>query len=305
MTTRIVAVGLWLISVVLTGGAAQARERPAAFPKVPLVSGSIPYYAPVMVDVETNQIGYVLFDGNVSNGYDRLYFWIPDDSTYRTPKAFRMNSESKRFGPIDFKPRHDKDEIRIGWSFSWARHGGAYQHFDYLTGQTRKGTSAIYPVFYFHCDYQRQPRGGARPSPSLVDITIPGYMGASVWTNMPRALEPWHTLNYYMTTRLVREKDHTLVRFMGVLNYAHNHAVTVRALPRETVCTLVVSPYLERPVYSNDLTWAEAIGTGVDVKLEYRWYDLDWNISCPGLRAYPRRDIAVRASPFPITRFDD
>jgi len=302
MTKRMMALGASLMSAVLVWG---APERPAAFPKVPLLPGSIPYYASVMVDVETNQIGYVMFDGNVSNGYERLYFWVPDAAAFRTPKVFRLNAETRRFGPVEFKSRHDRDEIRIGWSFSAGRGGGAYSHFDYLTGTTRKGTSVINPVFNFQCDYQRQPRSGARPSPSLVDITIPGNLGATAWTNMLKALEPWHTLNYYMTTRLVRDKNHALVRFSGVLNYAHNQAVTVRALPRETVCTLVVAPYQERPVYSNDMAWAEAIGAGVEVKLDYGWYDLEWNMTSPGLRVYPRRDVAVRVSPFPITRFNE
>ncbi len=304
MRKRAMTVGVWLLTAALGWGAANALQRPAAFPRVALSPGSLPYFASVMVDVDTNQIAYLCFDGNVSNGYERLYFWIPDDSTYRTPKPFRLNSETKRFGPVTFKPKHDKDELKIDWSFSWAPSGGSYQQFDYLTGKTRKIARGIYPRFFFRVDYLRQPRGGPRPSPTLVDITIPGEISVSGWTNMAAALQPWHTLNYYMTTKLVRDKDHTLVHFAGILNYANN-PITVRAMPRETVCTLVVSPYLEQPIYSNDMTWAEAIGTGVDVKLEYRWYDLDWNITSPGLRIYPNRGVAVRSSPFPITRFDD
>jgi hypothetical protein len=59
------------------------------------------------------------------------------------------------------------------------------------------------------------------------------------------------------------------------------------------------------PIYSNDVTWSEAIVKGIDVKLEYGWYDLSWNMDCPGLLVRPRLDQAVRATPYPITRFDD
>jgi len=297
--------GAVLAAAIAAWNGMAAPEVPAAFPKVTLAKGSIPYYASLMVDVATNQIAYVCFDGDVSNGYERLHFWIPNDAEYRTPKLFRYNSEAKRFGPISFRPKHDKDDIRIDWSFRWAPHGGNYTHFDYLTGQTRQVARGIYPRFFFDCSYQRRPRTAVRPADSLVDITIPGEIYASVWTNMPKALEPWHTLNYYMTTKQVRDKSHSLVRFTGFLRYGHHHPVEVRSLPREAACTLIVSPYLKAPVYSNDLNWAEAIGTGADVKLEYGWYDLDWNMVCPGLNVVARRDVWVRPSPFAITQFDD
>ena len=284
--------------------AAQGAERPKAFPKVDLLPGSIPYYAPVLLDTETNAVGYVLFDGNVSNGYERIYFWSPDDPSFRTPKMFRWNPEARRFGPAKFTPRHGKDDIKLDWWFGWGRRGGAYEHFDYITGTTRKGVGAVFPVFVFYCDYARQPRSGARGE-SLVDITISGELNASVWTNMPVAIQPWHTLNYYMGVKLVREKEAApLAHFDGRLNYGHSR-IEVRSLPRETVCSLVVAPYMGVPIYSNDVTWSEAIVKGIDVKLEYGWYDLSWNMDCPGLLVRPRLDQSVRATPYPITRFDD
>jgi hypothetical protein len=222
---------------------------------------------------------------------------------YRTPKMFRYNAESKRFGPIKFSPRHDKDEIKLDWSFSWVRQD-PHTYFDYVSGQTRKSGTAAYPRFYFRCDYARQPRSGSRGD-SLVDITIPGEFSPSVWTNLPAPLQPWNTLNYYMGVKLLREKDATQARFEGVLSYAHHHRCEVRAMPRDAICTLVVAPYMGKPVYSNDLAWADAMVKGVVVKLDYGWYDLNWNLQCPGLKVAPRLDVYVRASPYPITRFDD
>ena len=304
MMKRIFVAGLALLALGVAGRAAdKAPERPANFPRVELAPGSRPYYASVMLDMETNTIGYVCFDGNVSNGFERLYFWSPDDPAYRTPKAFRYNAETRRFGPVKFSPRHSKDDIKLDWWFSWRRSGGSYEHFDYITGQTRKGTSAIIPYFVFYCDYARQPRSGARAD-SLVDITMMGDISASVWTNMPAPLQPWQTLNYYMGVKLVRAKDSTVAHFTGLLSYGHSRC-EVRALPRDTVCTLVVSPYLGEPVYSNEVTWSEAIVKGVDVKLDYGWYDLSWDMACPGLRVRARLDAQVRPTPFPVTRFDD
>jgi hypothetical protein len=302
MLKRMIA-GVGLVLALVLAGGAQGQERPKSFPKVDLLPGSMPYYAPVMLDTETNTTGYVLFDGNVSNGYERVYFWSPDDPAYRTPKMFRFNAETRRFGPVRFTPKHGKDDIKLDWWFSWGRHGGAYEHFDYLTGQTRKGVSAVYPRFTFFCDYARQPRSGARGE-SLVDITMSGEINASVWTNMPAALQPWHTLNFYMGVKLLREKDGTQAHFDGRLNYG-NSRCEVRSLPRDTVCTLVVAPYMGQPVLSNDLTWSEALVKGVNTKLDYGWYDLSWNMTCPGLRVRPRLDPAVRASPYPISRYED
>lgn len=296
----------WL-AILALGGAAraadQAPERPAGFPRVELAPGSRPYYASVMLDMETNTIGYVCFDGNVSNGYERLYFWAPEDSVYRTPKAFRWNAETHRFGPVKFSPRHSKDDIKLDWSFGWSRAGGSFEHFDYVTGQTRKGGSAIFPRFHFYCDFARQPRSGSR-NESLVDITMVGEIGASVWTNMPTPIQPWRLLNYYMGVKLVRTKEATVAHFDGRLNYGTGRC-EVRALPRDTVCTLIVAPYLGQPVYSNDMSWSEAVIKGVDVKLDYGWYDLSWNMTCPGLRVTSRLDAQVRPTPFPVTRFDD
>jgi hypothetical protein len=304
MTKRLLIACAWILPAILAFSAGPAvPERPKSFPKVDLASGSIPYYCPIMLDVETNQIGYVMFDGNVSNGYDRLYFWVPDDMNYRTPKVYKLNPETKRFGPIKFRPKHDKDDIDIEWSFTWNRQG-AYETMDYITGQMRKHGAATYPRFWFSCDYANKPRTAGSRTDARVDITIPGEVYASVWTNMPVALQPWHTLNYYMTVKLLREKDGTLGHFEGRLNYG-DHRCVVRTMPRETVCTLVVAPYMGKPVYSNDLTWAEALTTGVNLKLDYGWYDMNWNIVCHGLRVYPRLDPYVRANPFPISRFED
>ncbi len=301
------AVFAWVFPVMLTmaAGLDGAPVRPQSFPKVALLPGSIPYYASVMLDVQTNQIGYILFDGNVANGYERLYFWVPDDMNFRTPKIYKLNEETKRFGPIKFRPRHDQDDIDIVWSFGWSRAGGAYEHFDYQTGQTRKGTTTVYPQFWFYCDYACKPRSAGARNDAQVDLTIPGPIGAHVWTNMPAALQPWHTLNYYMTVKLVREKDATQARFAGQLYYGSGHRCVVRTMPRETVCTLTVAPYLGQMSYSNDLTWTQALIEGVNLKLDYGWYDMNWNIVCHGLRVYPRLDAAVRANPFPVSRFDD
>ncbi len=282
----------------------EAPVRPDAFPRVELSPGSIPYYAPVYVDVDSNEVAYVLFDGNVSNGYNRLYFWIPNNPEYRTPRTLRWNDEAKRFGPVVFQPRHPQDEIRIGWSFGWGRTGGAFEHYDYLTGQVRKGTRPIHPVFRFQCDYYRRPRSGTRPADSLVDITMRGQLYASLWTNMPAPLQPWNSLNYYKTMRIVREKGEVSVLFQGRLNYGDSPC-EVRALPRETVCTLVVSPYMRPPIYSNDVSWAEAFQPGIRVPLDFGWYDLYWNIASPGLNVRPRLDVAVRRSPFPVPKVDE
>jgi hypothetical protein len=303
MTKRWILICAFILPAVWVMGAGKTvPERPKSFPKVDMASGSVPFFAAIMLDVQTNQIGYIMFDGNMTDGYDRLFFWVPDDMNYRTPKSYKLNAETKRFGPIKFRPKHDQDDIDIEWSFTWAKQG-PYDHFDYASGKTIK-QGATYPRFWFSCDYANKPRSAGARTDARVDITIPGEISASVWTNMPAALQPWHTLNYYMSVKLLREKDNTLGHFEGLLNYG-DHRVVVRTMPKETICTLVVAPYMGKPVYSNDLSWSEALVTGVNLKLDYGWYDMNWNIVCHGLNVYPRLDHHVRANPFPIARFED
>lgn len=305
MTTRMILVFFffYMTATMSYGQAKKTGERPKAFPKVDQLAGSVPYYTSVRLDVDTNDVGYVMFDGNVSNGYERIYFWSPDDPDYRTPKMFRYNAETKRFGPIKFTPKNETDEVKLDWSFGWGRGGGAYEHHDYLTGQTVKGNNPIYPWFSFYCDYARQPRGGARGE-SLVDITMSGGLNATLWTNMPAPLQPWHTLNFFMGVKLVREKDASLARFDGRLNYGDSPCV-VRSLPKESTCTLTISPYMGTPVYSNDVPWSDALLKGVIVKLDYGWYDMSWGMYCPGLNVVTRLDSGVRVNPFSISRFED
>lgn len=292
-----------LLGAGLAAAALQAApERPKAFPKVPLLPDSAPRLSAVMVDVQTNQIAYVMFDGNVKTGYERLYFWIPGESKYDPPASYRVQEQNK-FQPIKFSERTRDGEVSIAWTFGWGRRGGKYTHFNYLTGQTVTGESEVYPVFTFLCDYVSEPRSGStKPSESKVDLGIYGEMNAAAWTNLPAPYQPWNQLNYYMAMKPFPEKEQGRVHFIGRLNYG-NWQTQVRAVPSGTRIGLVVSEYMGKPVYSNSLTSAEAFTTGIEAILPYGWYDLAWDMDVPGLKIRPRLDVHVRLNPYPVTPY--
>ena len=76
------ALGVALASLAAPPRAAAAPPPREKFPSVTLSSFSDPRYGVIQMDPFTNHLGYVLFDGNVKEGYDKMFLWVPGDAKY-------------------------------------------------------------------------------------------------------------------------------------------------------------------------------------------------------------------------------
>jgi len=285
-----------------------APKRPDKYPEVILDAKSEARYTAVALDTTGSQAAYLLFDGNVNKGYDRVYVWIPGDPKYDKPLS-KKSGEQKQFSPFGINTKSDKtkEDVTINWQMAWYIHGGRHDYWDYKVGKMVKRDVGKYPRFPFNVHVLRKPsRAMAKPGTESVDIVIPGEIPTSTtWTNCPAPLAPWNKLRFDITTKRekAKEQDKGRFRFLGRLLYWHWRECTVRSMPPETDITLMVSPYLEPPIYSNKLTAVDMFHKGITLEFPYGWYDVDWSIKCSGLKVRTRKEWRRKMySPYPFSR---
>ena len=296
--------GHHVFAAVAVAATAASAAMTNDFPKVALAAGSAPQYSVLVIDPLVERVAYVLWDGNVKDGFGRVYVWVPGDAKYGTPIA-AASGEGNKFPPFTFSSSGSQEVANVSWQLGWDRRtgGGTYSYLDYATGKTitHEGEQITYPVFIFDVNYTRGDRSlAASPQASYpLDVRIYGEMGATtVWTNLPPAFAPWNNLNYWMDVKTVYgEREKSGLSFTGRLYYAH-WPCTVRSTPKVSKVDLMVSPYLEAPTYSNAVTYVEA-SSGIKVEVPFGWYDLLWRFTCPGLNVQSRLDYWVVYSPFP------
>lgn len=277
--------------------AAETPERPEKFPDVPLGAKSVPRYASVALDTEGTEVAYVLFDGNVEDGYDKMFVWVPDDDRYGKPKSIKSDDE-KIYPPFGIKSSTSraltKEEVTIAWSMRWYIHSGRHRVRNYRTGEMEERDVGNYPVFHFNVDFERKPprMGIAAQEDSVnIDLGIRGYLKTSMtWTNCPNPVLPWKELDFYVTPEPAYERGKSFLRFKGRLSYYYWWPCRIGQISDQTEITLTVSPYLEDPVYSDKVNAADLFGEGVLVELPYGWYDCSWDIKDVGLKVVPRDD---------------
>jgi hypothetical protein len=293
----------WAAATALLAATAASAADEKAFPRGVALAGAEPRVATVRVDPFSGRNAYLLFDGSVKDGYGRMYVWSPGDSRYGTPQtvASAVAGEQNRFPALAFQSTAEGLAAQVTWQISWEKRkgGSGGNYYDYITGKVveRERKEFDYVEFGFQVDYARGAGGKAE-----LDVGIRGGLGTpGSPTNLPPTFAPWEHLNYAVSAKpFYGEKNKAGLTCAGRLYYGGSECV-VRSLPRDTVVTLSVAPYLDPPVYSNALTLTEAFGAdGVKVEqLPYGWYDVNWSFACPGLTAYSRLDTVLR--PLPIT----
>ena len=297
----ILAVGVGLLAS--AAALAEVPSRTNEFPAVALAAASDPRYVVISVDPFTNRLAYVLYDGNVKDGYGRIYVWMPEDPKYGRPVSATV-AEGNKFPPLTFTSTNGDEAAIVSWQLSWERRtSGPRSYFDYTTGKTvNQGDSVTYLALPFDVDYMRGDRSllGAGGAAAPLDVRIHGEVGASaVWTNLPAAVTPWSQLNFWMDVKSEYYEKGGALSFTGRLYYAH-WPCTVHSLPKSAKVDLTVGPYLEGPSYSNTLTHTEALVTGVKVEVPFGWYDIMWRFFCPGLSVVSRQDYWIVLSPHPF-----
>ena len=279
---------------------AQTPARPEAYPDVPLGSKSVPHYTAVALDTEGTRVGYVLFDGNVDEGYGKMFVWVPGDPRYDKPKGFKSDDQREypAFGVSSSTTlARDKEDVAIDWTMRWYIDSGKRTDRDYARGEMVARDVGRHPVFRFTADFKRTPKrtvvatAAASPEMMSIDIGIPGYIRTStVWTNCPDPVLPWKNLEFYVTPEPLYERGKIFMQFKGRLSYHYWWPCRIGQISDKTEITLVVKPYLEPAVYSNKVNSMKLLGPGVLVELNPGWYDCDWNIKDVGLKIESRED---------------
>lgn len=314
--TKWVFLGL-LLGALSHGSAQEAKpEEVEAFPEVELSEASSPRYGVIPIDVwHPARVAYLLFDGNVNEGYKRMYVWIPGDRKYGRPVAMNANSDNQ-FRSLEFESRNEISgrggmQALVKYNFSYRRrtHSGLHRYFDYAKGEwVERGSGKVThsPRFDFLCDFMVAPRTGAAMTSgrAALDLGIYGSLGSSTtWEELPKVSRPWEELRIYMTRIATREGRRAVVRFQARLQY-HSvdgwRNVDVRSLAEETEISLVIRPYMEEPVFEGVLSFEEAFGEGKPVDLPFGWYEYEWDMSSPGIKVLPRRDEHVTLVPQPL-----
>ena len=264
------------------------NEKPKEYPDMPLAEGAKPRYAALAVDAWNSKVAYILFDGNVKDGYRKMYVWIPGDPKYGSPLAM-TSTDSNNFGPFTILSSHDRQNSSVSWKLTsdkrtWTS-GGTRTSVDYVTGKEVTSSTPVEThadsVFTFQVDYALgSSTSTAKKFP--LDISISdGLSTSESWEKVPPPLTPWETRSFSMSaTPVPGDGDKE-----GQLHFKGQFNCTVRSLPEDAEVTLVVRPYMEPPIYSNTVSAAEAFGNGVSVSVPYGWYNFFWIFQCNGLKA--------------------
>lgn len=287
----------WGLVLVLAAAAAHAAP-PARFPDVPLSPGSRPMYAFLGADSWTNRIAYVLFDGNLSNGYSRAYVWAPDFSRYEKPLLLKRVDE-RGFEPFSIVSTNGEGlGAAVTWSLAWSvethgRAAGSHQVFDYVTGQMKTvnvpaQAASSNVVFGYRLNYRQGPPmavGSSGPVP--LELNTSGRLGVlAVWSNIPSAgVSPWRGVSFSMAPKLSHERAGPRLAFTCVVSGGGNPLQFV-SMPESSEVTLMITPYMEKPVVSNTVSAAEAFSKGMAVDVPYGWYNNRFLFRCPGLGVF-------------------
>ena len=103
----------------MSGGAGYPA-KPDKFHDVPLAPGSKPHYACIAMDARSNDVAYLLFDGNPKDGYQRLYIWTPRN-TQKYPKPAPLTlteKEQNRYSPFSFSATDGGETVSMNWQMS-------------------------------------------------------------------------------------------------------------------------------------------------------------------------------------------
>jgi hypothetical protein len=255
-------------------------DIPDHFPKVPLAQHSQPRYVAIDLDSIKSQVAYLLFDGDVTNGYDRVFVWSPGHEKFgKKPIAFRHEEETKAYTAITTESVEGKIGAETKWSIRYTpeTHGSSYR--DYKTGKMVQNASVLVPCFYFSLDLKRGParhserKGGKYP----LDITIGGRLYvADEWEKMLPTEAPWTKVYCSLSREPNYDKRRGFLRCKAHLQYWHDrwntYPCTVRSLPDDTRVHIEVAPYLEKPIYEKDLKEDDIFMKPIDIDVPYGWY---------------------------------
>ncbi len=264
---------------------ARAIALPEAFPEVDLLSDSVPRYTALTLDDWGGVTAYILFDGNLETGYPRLYVWIPEHANYGTPVLLRADGDGF-YQPLQYRVEKDGGEYSdIAWNIRWRYQLSRGSEPDYLTGEMIERERVRYVRFWFNLDFRR---GQGNAPENQLHLIIPGYLHTTAeWGDVPDISaprrEPWNHLRVTVDVDRQVEGDQIILAMRARLWHRHHsRRVSVERMPEQFFnVDLSVSPYLNDPVYEEQLTFQTLLIHGVKLPVEPRWYSFVWDYEFP------------------------
>lgn len=258
-------------------------KKPKAFPAV-TGAPKDPAFATVALDTWTGQVAYLMVEGSSSNGFTRVFAWIPGDSRLGRPvewkpKTMEANPNGWNFGDLENKASEGEEKVRIIYHFytvKEARGAGSDSSFDYVTGKTVTrswGAATWHRMRYtFTLGYAY----GNAPAASM-DGGYPLEVGNgddlrlySTWEQVP---EPGHggfSANIRAKHEVQESRDPKNARLLCTFDGFEGAAI--KKSPPDLNVGLTITPYMGEAIYSNTLTMAEFMKTGFDTDVPYGWY---------------------------------
>jgi hypothetical protein len=256
------------------------KDIPEEFPQVNLSGKSQPRYVAIDLDSLKTQAAYLLFDGDVTNGYERMYIWSPGHPKFgKKPMVYRIEKETQSYTSITTESEVGKIGAETKWTIKYQPEMHGHSYTDYKTGKLIQQAATLVPCFYFEVDLKRGParrierKGGKYP----LDVGIKGRLYVTdKWENMLPTEAPW-TKVYCSISRVPNyDKRRSFLRCQGHLQYHHDRwnsfPCTVRALPDDTRVHLEIAPYLEKPIYERNLRDEEIFIKPADIDVPHGWY---------------------------------
>ncbi len=288
------------VAVMLAAGQA-VGDSATRFPDVPLIEGSETRYAVLTIDEAGELPVFILFDGNPEADYNRAYVWMPGHPRFGRPQAMNRGADGT-FPPLTIPPGENAN-VETTWQLTaaiqarGAREERTVTQQDYMTGRTvtqrvAAQAASTYAIFGFRVRYRHAgpyARSLATSSAPL-DVMIQGSLPVTPeWDSRGGPLAPWRNLHTGISMtqeRLEDDRNHGNLIFGVTAHYAHN-TVQFTAIPENARIKLEVFPYLEDPIFAEELPAQRLLAGAFPVKVPYGWYHYAATFACPGLEIRP------------------
>jgi|GEM_PF-5824993 len=283
----------WVLAVMaafggseLWGQTAGSAQKPAAFPTVPITAGATVRYSALPLDTWTGRVAYLLVEGDSTNGYSRLYVWIPNDSRFGRPVAYTAraladNPNRWEFGEIQHSDASGEEKVSVRYSLyslRQSRGAGSQETVDYLTGKT---VTRSWEASTSHSIWYRQQVGyawgkdalrareGEYPLELVHTTDLPLF---ETWEKVPmRGLGAMSAIvegRHQLFETRDREKGRVVCQFTGF------RAPTVIRAPMDGEVTFKIIPYMRDPIWEECRTLGEFQQKPFEAEIPYGWYNL-------------------------------
>ncbi len=283
----VIGMALWAMGETLQANPSIPVRKPDAFPSVSVTPGATVRYGMLPLDTWTGKVAYLLVEGDSTNGYSRVFAWIPNDSRFGRPQEFKprpseTHPNSWIFGEIENRDAFEEEKLIVRYILSTSRQSrgaGSQQVFDYVTGKTvtRTWGAATWHVIGYRVNMEYAwgkdvvgAREGNYPLALAHQTELRLY---DTWEKVPvsalgllaATVQGRHQL---FETR-DSEKGRLVCQFSG-----YRHGVSVIRAPSDGRVTLKITPYMRESIWEETRTLGEFQQKPFEAEIPYSWYTL-------------------------------